>query len=535
MAFPNVRRVFSEYRYIQMTDRQKTTRPLRVAFLHPDLGIGGAERLIVDAAVGLQNQHIGGTPKYDITIFTSHHDHKHCYSETIDQLKVVVYGDWLPTQLPLIGGGAIIFAILRNLWAALMITLFWSPFDVIIVDQLSVCHSVLRLRAARRLLFYCHFPDMHLAKGRDSSLIKRLYRLPFDWIERQTTAMADRVLVNSRYTAQVYRETFADAVHRYGLIPHVLHPAVNDHRLAEQQKLYVATNSGSDGSGTEEHKSLSSSLGVQQYRIFVSINRYERKKNIGLTIRALKELENKLTPKRFGELRIRLVIAGGFDGERVAENREVYHELKTLACEYNFSFAEPEVGAISLDLSLLLSGATIVFVRSFSDQQKVQLLNQSLAVLYTPENEHFGIVPVEAMYFRRPVIANASGGPLESIIASSTRSSHAAKTVDTGYLIGSLGPVDANNNVSGGAAVVVAPPGHNQYSVKTPAQAGSQARYWAAAMHEMVENPDLVMAMGANGHKRVIDTFSMAAFANKLDDSVAITLTIVSKTKPPLG
>jgi hypothetical protein len=30
-------------------------RPVRVAFLHPDLGIGGAERLIVDAAVGLQN------------------------------------------------------------------------------------------------------------------------------------------------------------------------------------------------------------------------------------------------------------------------------------------------------------------------------------------------------------------------------------------------------------------------------------------------------------------------------------------------
>jgi alpha-1,3/alpha-1,6-mannosyltransferase len=48
------------------------------------------------------------------------------------------------------------------------------------------------------------------------------------------------------------------------------------------------------------------------------------------------------------------------------------------------------------------------------------------AVVYTPENEHFGIVPghpshkaahgaVEAMYARRPVIACASGGPLESI------------------------------------------------------------------------------------------------------------------------
>jgi alpha-1,3/alpha-1,6-mannosyltransferase len=27
--------------------------PMRVAFLHPDLGLGGAERLVVDAAAGL--------------------------------------------------------------------------------------------------------------------------------------------------------------------------------------------------------------------------------------------------------------------------------------------------------------------------------------------------------------------------------------------------------------------------------------------------------------------------------------------------
>eukprot|EP00828_Plagiopyla_frontata_P015287 TRINITY_DN1984_c0_g1_i6.p2 TRINITY_DN1984_c0_g1~~TRINITY_DN1984_c0_g1_i6.p2 ORF type:complete len:116 (+),score=27.11 TRINITY_DN1984_c0_g1_i6:176-523(+) len=35
--------------------------------------------------------------------------------------------------------------------------------------------------------------------------------------------------------------------------------------------------------------------------------------------------------------------------------------------------------------------------------------------LYTPENEHFGIVPVEAMYLECPVIACNSGGPVESV------------------------------------------------------------------------------------------------------------------------
>ena len=29
--------------------------------------------------------------------------------------------------------------------------------------------------------------------------------------------------------------------------------------------------------------------------------------------------------------------------------------------------------------------------------------------------QHFGIVPIEAMYGRRPVVAQASGGPLESV------------------------------------------------------------------------------------------------------------------------
>lgn len=36
-------------------------------------------------------------------------------------------------------------------------------------------------------------------------------------------------------------------------------------------------------------------------------------------------------------------------------------------------------------------------------------------MLYTPKNEHFGIVPCEAMYCNVPVIADNSGGPKESV------------------------------------------------------------------------------------------------------------------------
>lgn len=57
----------------------------------------------------------------------------------------------------------------------------------------------------------------------------------------------------------------------------------------------------------------------------------------------------------------------------------------------------------------------IVFLCSFSDEEKVFLLKNSTCLLYTPSNEHFGIVPIEAMFMKLPVIAVNSGGPLETI------------------------------------------------------------------------------------------------------------------------
>jgi alpha-1,3/alpha-1,6-mannosyltransferase len=54
-------------------------------------------------------------------------------------------------------------------------------------------------------------------------------------------------------------------------------------------------------------------------------------------------------------------------------------------------------------------------LRSISNEKRKSLLKGALAVLYTPENEHFGIVPCEAMYCNVPVLADNSGGPVESI------------------------------------------------------------------------------------------------------------------------
>lgn len=67
---------------------------VKIAFLHPDLGIGGAERLVVDAALALKNK------GHEVSFITSHHDPNHCFSETKDgTIPVTVVGDWLPRNI----------------------------------------------------------------------------------------------------------------------------------------------------------------------------------------------------------------------------------------------------------------------------------------------------------------------------------------------------------------------------------------------------------------------------------------------------
>jgi alpha-1,3/alpha-1,6-mannosyltransferase len=57
---------------------EKCKKQKTIVFLHPDLGIGGAERLVVDAAVGLQKR------GHRVVIYTSHCDPSHCFDEARD-------------------------------------------------------------------------------------------------------------------------------------------------------------------------------------------------------------------------------------------------------------------------------------------------------------------------------------------------------------------------------------------------------------------------------------------------------------------
>lgn len=145
-------------------------------------------------------------------------------------------------------------------------------------------------------------------------------------------------------------------------------------------------------------------------KILTSINRFDPKKNIKLAIESLVWL----TRRGFGE-KVLLVLAGGYD-VRVAENVAHLKELQNLCDENSLTYATVWPGSkVMMD-----SHANVIFMPSISDLQRNALLGKTFCLLYTPSNEHFGIVPLEGMAMGIPVIGINSGGPRETIIDGTT-------------------------------------------------------------------------------------------------------------------
>ncbi|KAH7153306.1 hypothetical protein EDB81DRAFT_791149 [Dactylonectria macrodidyma] len=353
-----------------------------IVFFHPDLGIGGAERLVVDAAVGLQNR------GHRVVIYTNHCDRTHCFDECRDgTLDVRVYGDWL-IPMSILSRLTILCAILRHIHLVLHITISGELHSLspraFIVDQLSAGLPLLRyLFPAQPILFYCHFPDLLLARGRQS-LLKRLYRVPFDWIEECSMSFAQAVAVNSEFTKGIVKRTWP------GLKKHVqtkvVYPCVDTETKDEDEP-------AKDGKIFENEQ------------LILSINRFERKKDIGLAIKAFAAIPQ---DQRKG---VRLVLAGGYD-HRVAENVQYHEELQELASSLTLEHttAKTLITALSAPASV-----PVLFLLSIPNSLKADLLRSARLLVYTPANEHFGIVPLEAMLARTPVLACNSGGPVETI------------------------------------------------------------------------------------------------------------------------
>lgn len=372
-------------------------KTLKIAFIHPDLGIGGAERLVVDAALGLHN---AGN---EVTIFTSHCDLNHCFEEVKNgTLKFKVYGDHLPTNIK-----EKFFIVCSNLRQLYLIWQMYKTgqlhhYDVFIVDQLSTCVPFIHRLTDAKILFYCHFPDQLLAQR--TTWLKSIYRIPFDLLEQFTISAADDVIVNSEFTKQVYQRVFP----YLKKVPNVIYPCVD----IEPDIIDMSQIDNFD-------KKLYHMLVPQKMKYYLSVNRYERKKNISLALKSF-ALSNESSSAN-----CRLIIAGGYD-PRIIENVEYLKELENDAKEYKLPFTTikyqdlingKDGDNIALDEIEITNTDKVIFLTSISSRLRDYLIQNMELLMYTPENEHFGIVPLEAMRFGKPVLASNSGGPLETIVS----------------------------------------------------------------------------------------------------------------------
>ena len=543
-----------------------------VVFIHLDLGIGGAESLILNLAKAtlpdddddddVSNRRCSSSSSSSsssyygsISIYTTHCSPTHCY----DEVKppdgrlasfVHVRGSWIPRNIYCFGGTALCSA-LRMLYLTYIAARENPLANVFVIDVLptGVPYLAECCHVNAGVLFYCHFPDKLLTRDtvngegqlvRNETMIptssssssrlvkylrwlKRFYRWVMDTVEEWSMSYSDLIVVNSMFTRgeveKVFSSLFSSSsasssssrgntnnviimeeeptnshnLALYGERVRVLYPSIESslsrQRRNRMMNPIIDNDRTNDDDDDDNHETnATSSLGP-----IVSLNRFERKKNIALVLHAYdvlldRSIHNNQDPNSTALLLLPpLIIAGGYDPLNV-ENVEYFCELRKLADAIldRYNLPKSVVCSSSKSSSVVdgvLDGSRtrsqcILFLPSVSDAKRTALLTVASVCCYTPHREHSGIVPLEAMDAGVPVVAIRSGGPVETIVDGVT-----------GYL------VDYSADDARGA-----PREH-------PTVVG-----FTNGIYNILSNPSLAKVMGQRGRERVDETFGMETF-----------------------
>lgn len=434
-------------------------RSLHIVFLHLDLGIGGAEQLIINLA-------LASLPNNKVSIFTTHCNQNHCFQEVSKDSDnpgplakyVHIVGQFLP--LNILGKLTALCSTIRMIYLSIVAKWMFPDADVFVLDVLPTPIPFLTcgIRSVKSVIYYCHFPDKLLTrssvngdivtrsnvpKKRFQDFIRGVYRSVMDRLEEWTMSYADLICVNSNFTKEEVLRVFpgfGDKISTSSKYLRVLYPAIDLSKFIEPDF---------DWKRTLVEKESTKSIQAP----IVSLNRFERKKNIEVLLHAYAGIKRKRrrTLKEYVPLPP-LIIAGGYD-PRNKENAEYLTELQDLS--------------ISLNIN-----DDIEFRPSVTDDDRATLLRSAICVVYTPFREHFGIVPLEAMYAGSAIVALNSGGPKETVQDGST-----------GYLV-DLKPGDTCENLE-------------------------------TAIENVITDPVKAIEMGKKGHEHVKTKFGIETFQSQ--------------------
>ncbi|KAG9218245.1 hypothetical protein CCMSSC00406_0005926 [Pleurotus cornucopiae] len=217
-----------------------------------------------------------------------------------------------------------------------------------------------------------------------------------DWVEELTTRQADIILANSKFTSRVF-QTYFRSIPR---VPRIVYPGIN-------VSAYEAAVDLSDPDIVQV---------LSDCPTLLSLNRFEKKKNVAnvaLVLAAFAQMKTGST---------RLVVGGGYD-HRLEDNIQTLAALVSTAELHSLTFNIITPTPSNTPIPPFMCQQTepdVRFVLNFTTGQRLALLTSSstLCLLYTPANEHFGIIPVEGMLCGLPVLACDSGGPTESVLDS---------------------------------------------------------------------------------------------------------------------
>lgn len=396
---------------------------LRIAILHSNMTIGGAERLLLDMEKCLQNNgHV-------VHFFTTNHQKSHCFSETLDgSVKIDVVTEKIPFTI--FHRFFRLMAALKMILMTLWVLLFGPKFDVYLVDQISIVLPLLWI-FRKRTIFYIHFPEklLWLQKANGG---KQIYRKIFNFIEEISLMFASKILVNSNFTKNAYDKAYPILKH-FNKEAEVLYPAIDIQQI-HHSKL------------DEGNANLEAVL-PKGIPFFLSLNRFQPIKKVHFVIECFAKFRS-----RNPESQAHLVLAGGYDPD-CKENVEY------------LLFLEEHSRNLGVDKWTL-------FLRNIDNHARLMLSSSCICLCFTPENEHFGIIPIEVMSVGRPVLAHNSGGPRETV------------SEDSGFLL--------------------------EYN----------ALLWSDKMEFLWRYPKAMKEMGKNAKKRVEDFFSMNAFSNHLNEII---------------